>query len=600
MTSTAQSGYLETTLASNNPNYDPQLLDPYVQLAWGIAIRPAGFGGHFWVNNSATGTVTEYVGDVRGIPIYQDALKVVDIPFAPGNPFEVSGPTGQVFNGSNEFVITQDHPNGEITAASKFIFVTTDGSITAWTERKNPDGTFDWPSEAEIVINQFGSAIYYGVAITDFEQNNRLYAVDFDDTPSIQVYDGNFQDISDQVQFTNPFAVEGYAAYNIQTLGDSLYVTYAQPLPDVPGDELVGPGLGKLAQFDFDGNLIATWDDGGLLNAPWGLAIAPADFGEFSNTLLVTNFGDGTIVAFDQTTRQPLGYLEDPKGDPIAIPGIWGILFGNGASLGETNHLYYAAGPDTGPNAGDGLFGKIQPADTVTTFPGGDSTFSGNDQDDLFQIGGDNNLILAGEGNNTVTARGVNQTVYAGSGNDIISIGSGIVYAGEGTNFVATSNGVTTIYAGAGDDTLNAVRGNTTIYAGDGANTVITGAGDDLIYAGAGDDVIHAGAGTNTIYLGEGNNSITSVGNDTIYAGSGIDTWTLSPGEGVATIFGFGSNDKINLSGFNSDFTGALTAADLSLEQVGTDAVIKITATDDVLAILKWTQVNAISSSNFQ
>lgn len=599
LTDVVDLGYVNTVLVSNNPAYNPQLLDPDVQLAWGIAIRPAGFGGHFWINNSATGTVTEYVGDVGGVPLYQDDLKVIDIAFAPGNPFEVSGPTGQVFNGSNEFMITQDHPNGAITAASKFIFVTTDGTISAWTERKNPDGSFDRALESEIVVNQFGSAIYYGVAITDFQENNRLYAVDFDATPGIQVFDGTFKEISNQIKFTNPFASAGYIAYNIQTLGNSLYVTYAQPSSVRPGDEVVGTGLGRLAQFDFNGNLIATWNDGGLLNAPWGLTIAPADFGEFSNALLVANFGDGTIAAFDPATRQPLGYLEDSSGEPIAIPGIWGILFGNGASLGEANHLYYAAGPDTGSNAGDGLFGKIQLASTVETFPGGNQTFYGDDQDNLLQISGNNNQIFAGTGQNTITARGVNQTIYAGTGDDIISIGSGTVYAGSGNNFVAASSGASTLYTESGNDTINVLRGNSIVYAGEGANTIYTGAGDDLIYAGAAADTIHAGGGTNVIHAGDGNNSITSVGNDTIYVGSGVDRWTFSAGAGVATVIGFGSNDKIDLSGYRSDFTGALTVADLTMIQSGADTIVKLTATEDLLAILKWTEASAISSSNF-
>ncbi|MGD1917576.1 MAG: TIGR03118 family protein, partial [Pleurocapsa sp.] len=119
--------YSVTSLVSNNPDNNPQLLDPYVSLGWGIAIRPAGLGGHFWVSNSGTGISTEYVGDVSGIPIYQDALKIVEVTPAEGNPFNLSGVSGQVFNGSNDFVITQDHPNGEITAPSKFIFVATDG-----------------------------------------------------------------------------------------------------------------------------------------------------------------------------------------------------------------------------------------------------------------------------------------------------------------------------------------------------------------------------------------------------------------------------------------------------------------------------------------
>ncbi len=349
--------YLQTNLVSNNPAYHPQIIDHLLEGSRSIAIRPAGFGGHFWINNIVNGTVTEYVGDVGGVPIFQDGLTVVDIPGSPQNPFAISAPTGQVFNSSKDFVITLDHPNGAITNPSKFLFASLDGTISGWTDRKAADGTIDWPTKSTIVIDRFGSSMYYGITVSDLPANNRLYAVDFGVNPGIDVFDGTFNDITSSVVFTNPFSSEGYAPYNIQTFNGSLFVTYAQP-STIPGDEQAGLGLGKLAQFDFDGNLLTTWDDRGFLNIPSGIAIAPANFGEFSNALLVANFGDGTIVGFDTTTRQPLGYLPDAKGNPIIIPGIWGLIFGNGASLGELNNLYFAAGPEDGRN--DGLFGKLQ------------------------------------------------------------------------------------------------------------------------------------------------------------------------------------------------------------------------------------------------
>ena len=131
----ADNSYVVTNLVSNNPDNNPQLLDYYSSLGWGLAIRPAGLGGHFWVSNSGTGTSSEYVGDVGGVPIYQDDLKLVTVTPTEFNPFGISGPTGQVFNGSGDFVITQDHPNGDISAPSKFIFVSCDGGISAWSVR---------------------------------------------------------------------------------------------------------------------------------------------------------------------------------------------------------------------------------------------------------------------------------------------------------------------------------------------------------------------------------------------------------------------------------------------------------------------------------
>ncbi|MEM9220400.1 MAG: TIGR03118 family protein, partial [Cyanobacteria bacterium P01_F01_bin.150] len=609
-TSPADNTYVVTNLASNNPDNNPQLLDYYASLGWGIAIRPAGFGGHFWISNSGTGTSAEYVGDVGGVPIYQDDLKLVDVTPTANNFFGISGPTGQVFNGSGDFVITQDHPNGDITAPSKFIFVATDGGISAWTERANDDGTIDRPLVSEVVVDKFLDSIYYGVAITEFESDNRLYVADFGPAPEIEVYDASFNEITSDFDFTNPFAAEGYAPYNIQLIEDSLLVAYAVADPLLPGNEVIEPGLGRIAEFDLDGNLIATWDDGGLLNAPWGFVIAPDDFGEFSDALLVSNFGDGTIVAFDRETQQPIDYLRGTDGEPIAIDGLWGLVFGNGASLGESNDLYFAAGNDLGDNAGDGVFGKVEFAGDVDPIPvGGDETIFGTSDADLMVIGGDNNVILTEAGDDTITARGTNQTLLTGDGNDIVSIGSGTVDAGDGNNFVAASDGSLVVTAGSGDDTVNLVQGNLAATLGEGDNHVTSGAGDDSIITGAGDDFVHAGAGTNTLILGEGDNTVNtiaaqnaflaSIGQTTVITGSGSDTFIVGAGEGVVTIANFDESDRFELVGFKLDFSGAIGFSDVIIAQAGADTVITLTGTEDVLAVLQNTQADTVNAANF-
>ncbi|MEL7039477.1 MAG: TIGR03118 family protein, partial [Cyanobacteria bacterium J06592_8] len=603
--------YSVTNLVSNNPDNNPQLIDPYVSLGWGIAIRPAGFGGHFWINNSGSGTVTEYVGDVSGVPIYQDALKVIEVTPTANNPFGVSGPTGQVFNASGDFVITQDHPNGEITAPSKFIFVATDGGISAWTERGNEDGSFDRPLESEVVVDKFLDSIYYGVAITDFESDNRLYAADFGATPDIEVYDSTFTEITTDFDFANPFADEGYAEYNIQLIEDSLFVAYAIRDPNIPGDEVIEPGLGRIAEFDLDGNLVTTWDDGGLLNAPWGFVVAPDDFGPFSNSLLVSNFGDGTIVAFDPETQAPIDYLRDADGEPIEIDGLWGLVFGNGASLGESNDLYFAAGNDLGDNAGDGVFGKVEVTADIDPIPeGGNETIQGTPEDDLLEVGGDNNTIITEAGQDIITALGDNQTVETGDGDDIISIGSGTVDAGDGNDFVAASNGSTTVNTGAGNDTVNLVKGNLVADVGEGDNHITSGLGDDEITAGAGNDTVHGGGGNNTIDVGEGDNLINSVvvdggflfsiGNNTIITGNGADIFQLAPGEGIATIVNFDDSDRFELRGYRSDFSSAIDFSDLTISQVEADTVIQLTATEDVLAVLLNTDATTLDESYFE
>ena len=607
------SGYVVTNLVSNNPDNNPQLIDPYVSLGWGIAIRPAGAGGHFWVSNAGTGISTEYIGDVGGVPIYQDDLKVVELTPSPSNPFDLAGPTGQVFNGSEDFVITQDHPNGEITAPSKFIFVALDGTISAWNERQNEDGSFDRSPVSEIVVDKFLDAIYYGIAITDFESDNRLYVADFGATPDIEVYDAEFNEITEDFEFLNPFAAEGLAEYNIQLIEDSLFVAYAFPLPGIPGNEIVQEGLGGIAEFDLDGNLIATWEGGDFLNAPWGFVLAPDDFGQFSNSLLVSNF-DGTIVAFDPETRAPIDYLRDEAGEPIVIDGLWGLTFGNGESLGESNDLYFAAGNDVGEDFGDdpggGVFGKVEVAADVDPMPdGGEETIMGTPDADLFTIGGDSNTITTDAGNDVITAFGDNQTVDVGDGDNIVSIGSGTVTAGDGNNFIAASNGSTTVNTGAGNDTVNLVKGNLVADLGEGDNHFTSGAGDDEITAGSGDDIVHAGAGNNTIDVGDGDNVINSVvvegifllseGNNTITTGDGADTFQLAPGDGIATITNFDASDRFDLRGNRLDFSGIIDFSDLTVAQDGADTVITLTRNEDVLAVLQNVEADAINASTF-
>lgn len=388
--------YTQTNLVANKAKYSPLILDETFVNAWGIAIRPAGFGGHFWVTGNGSGISYEYVGDVNGTPLYQDDLAIVTVPGPNG---EQGTPTGTVFNASSNFVITQDNPNGAITNASKFLFATDNGVISAWTERKNADGSFDRPGEALAVIDRSAAGSqYFGLGI-DYA-GEHLYAADFGTNPKIQVFDGNFNDVTSSHGFANPFASScdaqpgDYVPFNVQVLGnpgtESVFVTYAKSQEDpatpgqfLAGEEEAGPGLGRLAEFDLEGNLIRVWDDEGLLNAPWGVVYTPSDFGAFSNTLLVSNFGDGTITAFDRTTYHAIDYLRDTSGTKIEIPGIWGLLFGNGASLGDSNSLYFAAGPE---DEGDGVFGRLNVSSTNVT-PNSSSLFRSQFDQELIPAG---------------------------------------------------------------------------------------------------------------------------------------------------------------------------------------------------------------------
>jgi uncharacterized protein (TIGR03118 family) len=380
---TPNNTYAPTILVSNRQEYNPQIFDPTFALGWGLAIRPAGFGGHFWVTANGSGASYEYVGDVNigtpnAVPLFQDDLKLVKVPGPGGTQ---GTPTGVVFNGSNNFVITQPYEDLDsniigtpITGPSRFLFATDTGTISAWTELRNADGSFTRSLTAKIVIdNSERGDQYFGLAVNP--TGDRLFVANFGANPNVQVFDGTFKDITTSFNgFANPFVGNDgfqpgeYAPFNIQVLeapnkSASVFVAYAktQEDPDNPGqlfvgEEEAGPGLGRVAEFDLSGQLIRTWNDNGLLNSPWGFAYAPSDFGGLSNTLLVSNFSDGTITAFDTTTGNAIDYLRDTTGQPSVQRGIWGILFGNGASLGDTNSLYAAVGPE---DIGDGIFSRL-------------------------------------------------------------------------------------------------------------------------------------------------------------------------------------------------------------------------------------------------
>lgn len=344
--------YAQTNLVANRAEYNPQIVEPELQNAWGISLRPAGAGGHWWVTANATGKSIEYVGDVNGQPLFQDSLKVVTVPNSGGAP---GSPTGTVFNATGAgFVIDQAHPKGPIHLPAKFFFATDAGVLTAWTERPNADGTMDRPTDSVIVWDRSAEgAAYFGMAISP--ANDRLYLADFGPEPRVVVLNDRFEDIS-AGRFANPFP--GFAPFNVQAVGNSIFVAYAQQ--EVPAEEEHGIGKGKLAEFTPDGTLIAVWDDRSLLNAPWGVAKAPdAGFGLYSGKLLVSNFGNGTITVFDPQTRRAIDYLRTADGHPLQIDGIWDIKVGNGVSLGEADALYFAAGPN---GETDGVFGKIKAA----------------------------------------------------------------------------------------------------------------------------------------------------------------------------------------------------------------------------------------------
>ncbi len=328
----ASGWYQQTNLVSDQPGIAP-ITDPDLVNAWGISMSPTSPS---WVANNVTGPSTLYSGDVGGKPLAKAAL-VVTIP--------AGSPTGTVFNGSSDFVVH----SGTASGPARFLFASQTGVISGW----NPAV----PSAGSTVaqIGATADAVYTGLAIGQSGGANYLYAADFEHN-TIDVYDTSFQLVHLAGEFVDRNIPDSYSVFNIQNLGGRLYVTYAQQSHKDPEEE-TDRGSGFVDVFDTSGQLLQRLIKGNHLNAPWGLAIAPADFGIFSNALIVGNFGNGELQAFDPSTGRFLGQLLSASGKPVVIDGLWGITFGNGGSGGDRNALYFASGPDDETH---GLFGSLR------------------------------------------------------------------------------------------------------------------------------------------------------------------------------------------------------------------------------------------------
>jgi uncharacterized protein (TIGR03118 family) len=312
---------------------DAQLVNP-----WGIVFNPNGF---VWVADNGSGVSTLYDGN--GV---KNAL-VVTIPTPPGGT-PPSAPTGIVFSSGSDFVVTA----GAVSGPSRFIFASEEGTISGWAP--NVDMT-----HAILAADRSGvGAIYKGLALAGNGSGHFLYATDFHNN-RIDVFDSGFHLVTAPGGFTDTKIPRGYAPFGIQNILGALYVTYAKQDEDGE-DDVAGPGFGFVDVFDADGNLIRRFARHGTLNAPWGLAMAPANFGRFSNALLVGNFGDGRINAFDPVSGNLRGQLRADDGHAIEIEGLWGLAFGNGLLSQPTNTLFFAAGPD---DEAHGLYGRIDVAE---------------------------------------------------------------------------------------------------------------------------------------------------------------------------------------------------------------------------------------------
>ncbi len=346
----AKSGgfYRQTNLVSDLPKIakfqDPNLVNP-----WGLSHGPAT---PWWVSDNGKGVSTLYKGD--GTPFPVGSPLVVTIPPPAGSPAgTTSAPTGNVFNGTSDFVVTENNVSGP----SLFIFATEDGTISGW--NFNVDKT----NAILEVDNSASGAVYKGLALGHNASGNFLFATNFH-AGTIDVFDAHFASAKLAGSFTDPNlppcsndpTQACFAPFGIQNINGKIYVTYAlQKLPDKHDDQ-AGPGNGFVDVFDTNGNLLQRLVSHGQLNSPWGLALAPEGFGRFGKDLLVGNFGDGHINAYEPDTGAFRGQLKDQKGNSIAINGLWALGFGNGALAGPTDTLFFTAGIN---DEADGLFGSI-------------------------------------------------------------------------------------------------------------------------------------------------------------------------------------------------------------------------------------------------
>ena len=304
--------------------------DPLLVNGWGIA---ASATSPWWVSAADSNVSTIY--NATGV---RSSL-VVQVP---------GGPTGIVSYGGNGFVVS----GGTASGAARFMWATEDGTIAAWSPAVAPNTV-----SHQMVPNALApahGASYKGLALAPTTSGDFLYAADFHNN-HVDVFDSAFHAVTLPGGFVDPHLPVGFAPFGIQRIGANIVVSYAKQDEEAE-DEVAGDGLGFVSAFNVDGSFIARVASRGALNAPWGMALAPSNFGRFSGDLLVGNFGNGRINAFDPVTFEPKGHLKMPNGKAVVIDGLWGIGFGNGANAGPTNVLYFAAGPNDEQN---GLFGRI-------------------------------------------------------------------------------------------------------------------------------------------------------------------------------------------------------------------------------------------------
>jgi uncharacterized protein (TIGR03118 family) len=341
-----QTTFAQTNLVSDGSvpaaHTDPLLINP-----WGVSYSPTS---PFWVSDNGSGVATLYNGN--GVPQPQPNPLVVTVATPPDQMAGTAAPTGQVFNTDPRGF---DISSGGKTASSIFMFGTEDGTISGWNPKVDPTHSVlavDNSNNPDEGADGMG-AVYKGLAIADDYGHTLLYAANFRHG-TVDVFDNNFNQVN---SFTDPSVPDGYAPFNVQVLDGDLFVTFAQQ-DDMKHDDVAGAHHGFVDEFDLNGNLLNRVASGGALNSPWGLAIAPKDFGSFAGDLLVGNFGDGTIHAYNVNNDTFQGTLDGSDGKPITIGDLWDLIPGNGAGAGDPGTIYFTAGVSQEQH---GLFGSLTP-----------------------------------------------------------------------------------------------------------------------------------------------------------------------------------------------------------------------------------------------
>jgi uncharacterized protein (TIGR03118 family) len=399
-----QNSFVIKNLAATDPKYQAKYTIPNMIDAWGIAIRPAGAGGHFWVGGG--GTSWQFLGDVKNhaTPALRDLTvdqltEVYPAVAKEPNGDRVGFVTGVAYNGANlwegnlsatKFAVSptlaappQTADGNVIEGAARFVFVSDSGQLSAWSERRADNGAIIRVNgNTQLMYDGEDSGhAYFGVAIKT-DTWDTLWVADFGAEPKIRQFDAKWNLVTTK-GFANPFStgasgktVPGdFAPFNISVANNRVFVTYAKTRADPEDvsafyaaeedavsatDERASnyqPNKGKLVEFTMLGELVRIFDDEKHLNAPWGVAIAPSNFGIFSDAVLVGNFGGAGLVMGFTNTGKFIGYLQTQKGDKVAVEGLWGLQFGNGVSLGDSDAMYFAAGPE---DETQGLFGSIR------------------------------------------------------------------------------------------------------------------------------------------------------------------------------------------------------------------------------------------------